>query len=262
MSIARRTGTATLLVPAVLAFIIFSNKAVFLLFTLFLGFAFAFEFFWNIVDCGALEKIFGVLFTSVGLIGFCHFGISALFFAVLTCIFLVYLGIATFLSNDRWTRGGSIAIFFFYILAPLSIMFRTWEMFGKMALVFLLVSVWVGDVFAYLVGTKWGKRPLFPRVSPKKTVEGLLGNIFGVFLASFILYPILIRQGFSFYLPVFLSISFPCVFGDLVESSMKRMAGIKDSSSLLPGHGGFLDRFDSFVFSVPFFYLVLRLIHR
>ena len=125
-------------------------------------------------------------------------------------------------------------------------------------MVSVFASVWVCDSAAYFVGRALGKHPLFKRVSPNKTWEGAIGGFVGavaVFtVARFIALP---------YLSVVQAIVCGALIGlfgqvgDLVESLLKRSAGVKDSSALIPGHGGVLDRFDSLMFVAPllFFYL-------
>lgn len=116
--------------------------------------------------------------------------------------------------------------------------------------VFLLI--WSSDTFAYLSGRTFGKHPLFPRVSPKKTWEGSIGGLICTMGISLLLYYI---YGIMAPWQWMLLAAFIMIFGtwgDLVESMLKRSMGLKDSGSILPGHGGMLDRFDSLLFSLPF----------
>ncbi len=123
----------------------------------------------------------------------------------------------------------------------------------------IIILIWVNDVFAYLVGSRIGKTPLAPSISPKKTWEGTIGGVLAVliFAVCFAVYSgqhsILFWLGFGILIAVFSTI------GDLLQSILKRHAGVKDSGSLLPGHGGFFDRYDSFVCVLPIaaFYLHL-----
>lgn len=127
----------------------------------------------------------------------------------------------------------------------------------------LMFMIWGNDIFAYFGGKTFGKHKLAPVISPKKTWEGFgfgfLGAATGYFIAFFIAesYPL---QGSAFFAAVIIvSIAGPA--GDLSASKLKRIAGVKDSSSILPGHGGFFDRFDSMILSSPFiffyFYILL-----
>ena len=130
---------------------------------------------------------------------------------------------------------------------------------GGMYILLILVIVWAADCGAYFAGRTFGKSKLAPNVSPKKTLEGVLG---GVLLALFISAGIALWNDFSFarglglllltVLTVLVS-----VLGDLWESVLKRERGIKDSSNLLPGHGGILDRVDSLTAAIPVFTLAL-----
>jgi phosphatidate cytidylyltransferase len=123
----------------------------------------------------------------------------------------------------------------------------------------IIFSIWVNDTMAYIVGSLIGKTP-FSKISPKKTWEGTLGGaILCVLLIGFV---------FSTYLPLqfgkkwHLIAAICAIFGtagDLLESKLKRMANVKDSGSIMPGHGGFLDRFDSFLLAVPFVWLYVKL---
>lgn len=116
----------------------------------------------------------------------------------------------------------------------------------------LLLMTWTNDTAAYLIGSQIGKTPLFPRISPKKTWEGTLGGVAVTFLIAYILH-----HWFSELRLIdwFVLAGIVTVFGslgDLVESMLKRSIHVKDSGNLLPGHGGFLDRFDAFIFLLPF----------
>ncbi len=121
----------------------------------------------------------------------------------------------------------------------------------------IIFSIWINDTMAYLVGSFIGKTPL-SKISPKKTWEATLG---GVILTMIIAG--LIAWGFNLEIKKIILIAaiaaIAGTFGDLFESKLKRMAGVKDSGSFMPGHGGFLDRFDSLLFAIPFVWLFLKL---
>lgn len=128
------------------------------------------------------------------------------------------------------------------------------EMGGRLVF-FLLLVVWAGDAGAYYVGSKLGRTKLSPRVSPKKTVEGGIGGVLASILAA-----VAIHLTFFPEFPLLHAIiaaavlSVAGVIGDLAESLWKRSAAVKDSGNLIPGHGGFLDRFDSILFTAPLLY--------
>lgn len=132
---------------------------------------------------------------------------------------------------------------------------------GSKLVFFLLLVVWLGDAGAYYVGKSFGKHKLSPRISPKKTIEGLLGGIAASIIAAVVIH-------FTFFekFPLMHAIiaggilSICGVIGDLAESMWKRSADVKDSGKLLPGHGGMLDRFDSILFTAPILYCYWTLI--
>ena len=132
---------------------------------------------------------------------------------------------------------------------------------GRNWIVFLFLIIWLGDIAAYYGGRIFGRRPLAPDISPGKTIEGaifgLAGSLVGAIIAKLTLF-----QGISLLhcLPAALICGIIGQFGDLAESILKRYAGVKDSSGLIPGHGGVLDRIDSLLFAGPVFYLYYRLV--
>ena len=126
---------------------------------------------------------------------------------------------------------------------------------GGWVVFFVMLLVWCADSGAYFVGRAFGRHKMLPAVSPKKTVEGLLG---GLFLSASVAAYVAFACEFSFHQALVLVISsvvavLASVLGDLSESLFKREAGIKDSGSLLPGHGGVLDRIDSLTSALPVF---------
>ncbi len=123
----------------------------------------------------------------------------------------------------------------------------------------VIVSVWANDVFAYLIGSTMGRHQLAPRISPKKSWEGLAaGTLFTVLVWVLLYYVIDTPLSLGWLVLTGLGISVAAIFGDLFESRLKREAGVKDSSSLLPGHGGFLDRYDSLILvSVTAYYILV-----
>lgn len=121
----------------------------------------------------------------------------------------------------------------------------------------IIFSIWINDTMAYIVGSFIGKTPL-SKISPKKTWEGTIGGIVLAIIVSFVF------SGFETGTMETVIITMIAViagtFGDLLESKLKRLAGVKDSGSLMPGHGGFLDRFDSLLLAVPFVWLYVQLL--
>ena len=131
---------------------------------------------------------------------------------------------------------------------------------GMFTVLYAIFVVWATDIGAYAVGRRIGRNKLIPSVSPNKTIEGSLGGIVCAVLVGLIMF-----GGFSKYapsIPMLKVIIFTIIFsivaqmGDLVESSIKRQYGVKDSGTILPGHGGILDRFDSMIFVFPVMHLL------
>lgn len=123
----------------------------------------------------------------------------------------------------------------------------------------LIATIWINDTMAYIAGSFIGKRPL-SSISPNKTWEGTIaGIIISVAIVTKVLGAwIPIQEKYIFLMSIVAAIA--GTFGDLFESKIKRMAGVKDSGNMMPGHGGFLDRFDSILFAVPFVWLVLQIL--
>jgi phosphatidate cytidylyltransferase len=129
---------------------------------------------------------------------------------------------------------------------------------GQTWILFLITTIWAGDISAFGVGSWLGRHKLYPKISPKKTVEGLAGAVLGSVLVSLIFRGLFIPH---LHIAIVILVAFILgllgQFGDLTESMLKRSAQVKDSGGLLPGHGGMLDRLDSFLFTAPFLYYVL-----
>lgn len=123
--------------------------------------------------------------------------------------------------------------------------------------IFIWITIWVCDTFAYFGGRLLGKHRLAPQTSPNKTIEGAVFGIIGAFIIFVGIAPHFLKQlSYTHLIISALIIGIFGQIGDLVESRLKRDASVKDTSSILPGHGGFLDRFDSFIFVSPFFFLL------
>ena len=184
------------------------------------------------------------------------YGIAAIFWCVLVPIWL----------KLQWRLPHGLA----GLITGLVVLFPTWlalvqlRLAGPGALLAILAIVWMADVAAYFSGKAFGKHKLAPSISPGKTWEGAIGACIGV-----VLYGIALRLGFSFApvaLPLWvfalLVVTAISIIGDLYESMLKRQAGIKDSSNVLPGHGGVLDRIDSLTSTLPVVALLWLLLLR
>jgi phosphatidate cytidylyltransferase len=153
----------------------------------------------------------------------------------------------------------------FYLALPFSLLSRftsysNTENFTPNVVAGILFLTWANDSFAYLVGSKIGKTPFFLRVSPKKTWEGTIGGGIFCMMTAGIIAQFFTQLGLIDWLIVGGIIAVFGTLGDLVESLLKRSVGVKDSGNFMPGHGGFLDRFDAFIFCIPFVYFYLSFV--
>jgi phosphatidate cytidylyltransferase len=149
-----------------------------------------------------------------------------------------------------------------YIGMPLGALAAVRGLAGREAVLLLMVTIVVSDTAQYYTGRTFGRRPLAPSISPKKTVEGAIGGVVCGTLA--------LTAGGLWILPstplailalVGAAIGALGIVGDLFESLLKRSAGLKDSSALIPGHGGVLDRIDSWLFAAPVYYVFMRVVY-
>jgi len=123
----------------------------------------------------------------------------------------------------------------------------------------IILLIWSSDSFAYLIGSKFGRHKLYPAISPGKTWEGFLGAGICNIGVAILLFTIFENYSIIFYIALGITVWLVGSLGDLYQSYLKRFFKLKDSGSFLPGHGGFLDRFDSFIFVIPFVALLLMI---
>ncbi len=184
---------------------------------------------------------------------------------------LVMLGYYVFSFSKAKTDVGHVMTAYFavfYIGLMLSFVYRLRIMPGGVYAVWLIfIGAWVNDTCAYFVGYFFGKNKMAPELSPKKTVEGALGGIAGATITGLI-YGIVVAavgEGFSggvviLYTVAALIGAICGIIGDLAASAIKRNRGIKDYGTLIPGHGGILDRFDSVILTAPVVYWIISVI--
>lgn len=157
-------------------------------------------------------------------------------------------------------RGGSVDWLWLVGVLYIALGFLAfWGVRQLGAMAWLLTVIWSTDTAAYEVGRRFGRRKLAPSVSPNKTWEGALAGLIAGGLLGMIAALITTDTGWFAALLISLFISAVGQIGDLLESKVKRLAGVKDSGSLLPGHGGILDRFDSLLLASPFMWFLARL---
>ncbi|MFN0015360.1 MAG: phosphatidate cytidylyltransferase [Saprospiraceae bacterium] len=256
------------------------------------GGAGAFVLLFALITAGCLWELMGLLFasesnhlvwrkvlgTALGILPFLASGGSALgfwpggilagpgqvlAFGMLALVFGLFILELFLRSEQPFANIGHYLLGLVYVGLPFALLvgvaFEDGD-YVPMRVFGLLLLTWTNDTLAYVVGSRIGKRPFFSRISPKKTWEGTLGGmVFTVLIA------LLLAQWVSDYSTGEWLLLAGCVavfgtMGDLVESMLKRSIQIKDSGSLLPGHGGLLDRFDSFIFVLPFAWLALLLL--
>ena len=147
---------------------------------------------------------------------------------------------------------------FIYICVPLMLAMALHHYSDKNSfplLAGMFILIWTNDTFAFLSGKFFGKTKLFERISPKKTWEGTIGGCIFTVLMSVALSVLFDPERMVFWIVSSLIIVPAAVYGDLMESLFKRSLGVKDSGTIIPGHGGVLDRFDATFFTIPFFYV-------
>jgi phosphatidate cytidylyltransferase len=132
----------------------------------------------------------------------------------------------------------------------------------------LFILIWTNDTFAYIVGKSIGKHKLLERISPKKTIEGFGGGIIFAVLAGYLISkyyiqasPNYLEKSIQIWTTIAVLVGVIGTLGDLIESKFKRVAGVKDSGKIMPGHGGILDRLDSVIFVAPFVFLYYQILN-
>ena len=185
----------------------------------------------------------------------------ALIVLFVTSLFLI---LELFLSgNSPFSNIGHYLTGVFYIGIPVGLLFSIATpdaAYTPLRVFGLLLLIWTNDTVAYFVGSQLGRRKLFERISPNKTWEGTIGGGIGTVLMAWSLSFLIKDFNVTQWIALGVAATVFGTLGDLVESMLKRSVGVKDSGNLLPGHGGLLDRFDAFIFALPFFWLVLRIL--
>jgi len=184
--------------------------------------------------------------------------IAALMVSVRSLLFL-------FEKKDRFLDTQAKYVFLIgYLIIPIIIFTKIpfiSNQYVPEIIISILVIIWANDTFAYLVGITMGKNKLFERISPKKTIEGFVGGVIFAVVAGILLAQFYLMDSVIKWIIIAMIVSAFGTLGDLIESKFKRIAGVKDSGNIMPGHGGFLDRLDSIIFVAPFVYLFYQIIY-
>jgi phosphatidate cytidylyltransferase len=288
----KRSISGAVYIVLLLASILFSTESFFILFGLFLVIA-IYEF-CNLTHISkALPLIAGtLLYCTITLIS--HYNkittetinqifdtnveitinIEQLNIVLLATTLVVSIKCILFLFYDniqKISTSSKYLYLFGYIILPF--IFITKISFGikdynPKIIIGLFLLIWTNDTFAYIVGKSIGKNKLYERISPKKTIEGFVGGILFAVLAGYLISKYYIKakpefseQSILIWTSIATIVGIFGTIGDLIESKFKRIAGVKDSGSIMPGHGGVLDRLDSVIFVAPIIFLFYQILN-
>lgn len=179
---------------------------------------------------------------------------SLILLVPLMCICELYRKNATPIANIASSLMGAL-----YVALPMSLLLVIPMLLGNgvwnpWIVLFYVFIIWANDVFAYLFGITLGRHRLFERISPKKSWEGFFGGLAGAVAMGYVA-ALILEASTVAWMGLALVAALSGVFGDLVESLMKRSVDVKDSGNIIPGHGGWLDRFDALILSAPFVFV-------
>jgi len=185
--------------------------------------------------------------------------------ALFLTIFITFASILFAKKEEVISHLGKIFLSIIYIVVPFTLIVQIPFLnssfnYVNTTILGVFLLIWTNDTFAFIVGKNLGKNKLLERISPNKTIEGFLGGMVFTFTLSFLLAKQFTTLSLTQWVVIAGVVSIFGVLGDLIESMFKRQAGVKDSSNFIPGHGGFLDRFDSVIFAAPFIFIYLQLV--
>lgn len=213
---------------------------------------------------GFVSAILMMCTSGVGMSDWSNSAFMTIFLIIaITISILLYMVLVVF-KHGKKTYQDIISSGFltFYIVISMGSVWFAKEMYSISMMLLIFVCAWSTDTFAYFTGCLCGKHKLIPHVSPKKTIEGAIGGVIGATLMS-LLYAFVADKfidhnplTYTFAIAFGIAGSVASQIGDLIASSIKRDAGIKDFGWIFPGHGGFMDRFDSVMLAAPVFQLV------
>jgi phosphatidate cytidylyltransferase len=288
----KRAISGAVYIALLLASILFSTESFIILFGIFLIIA-TYEF-CSLVQINKIFPLFFVslFYTTIALISYYRIetenyvnailehdikiivNLSYLNTILLAITLLVSIKCIVFLFDDAIQTISKPSKYIYllgYIVLPF--IFITKISFGikdynPKIIIGLFILIWTNDTFAYLVGKSIGKHKLLERISPKKTIEGFIGGVVFAVFAGFLISKLYIKPSAHFSEKSILIWTIIAVIvgvfgtiGDLIESKFKRVAGVKDSGKIMPGHGGILDRLDSVIFVAPIVFLFYQILN-
>jgi phosphatidate cytidylyltransferase len=288
----KRAISGAIYIILLLASILYSTESFFILFGIFLIIA-VYEF-CNLIQ---IHKVFPILFgtvlyTTVTLVS--HYNkittdtinqifntdleisinIQKLDVVLLVIALVVSIKCILFLFYDNIQKISTSSKYLFllgYIILPFvfitKISFGIYD-YNPKIIIGLFILIWTNDTFAYIVGKSMGRTKLFEKISPKKTIEGFLGGIVFAIFAGYLISKYYIKANPEFsdrsiliWTSIAVIVGIAGTIGDLIESKFKRIAGVKDSGNIMPGHGGILDRLDSVIFVAPIIFLFYQILN-
>ena len=191
--------------------------------------------------------------------------VIAIVVSIKLLLFLFYDSIDKISNSSKYFYLLGYVILPFVFIAKISFGINS---YNPKIIIGLFILIWTNDTFAYIVGKAIGKHKLLERVSPKKTIEGFLGGLIFAMIAGILISKYYIQANAAFaqksmyiWVSIALIVGVFGTIGDLVESKFKRIAGVKDSGKIMPGHGGILDRLDSVIFVAPIVYLFYQILY-
>jgi phosphatidate cytidylyltransferase len=183
---------------------------------------------------------------------------------------LIILGFTLITTKNELSASAKYTYVLGYVIFPFIIISKipfSGIDFKPKIIISVFILIWTNDTFAYIVGKSVGKHKLFEKISPKKTIEGFLGGLFFSVVASILISKFYFNpseqhsiKSLFIWSVTAVIISVFSTLGDLIESKFKRIAGVKDSGTIMPGHGGILDRLDSIIFVAPFVFLFQQIV--
>ncbi|RAR50905.1 phosphatidate cytidylyltransferase [Flavobacterium lacus] len=259
-----RALSGAVYVLLLLSCILYSNITFYILFGLFLALA-VLEF----CKLVRLNYVTPLIIAVVSYIIFYNTPFNALYDGIITLIsILVAIQLIFFLFSkkdkifkeyEKWLYVVGYIILPFIILTKIPIGVQG---YNPRILMGIFILIWTNDTFAYVVGKSIGKHKLFERISPKKTIEGFFGGLTFSVLGSIVIAKFLIgTANIGIWIGIAILVSIFATLGDLIQSKFKRLAGVKDSGKIMPGHGGILDRLDSIIYVAPFIFLFYQILN-